>query len=197
MGTICETYTANETDDILQGDIFKNVSYIYKTSETDKYVDFTEFEFPYVIVLSQSCDISAMSKLISNGGKSLKFMPSVLVAPIYDKESLKSGIILNDVIKFVDYDISKENLFGSKEFNIISNDDHSRFHVLKFKNPDIIEYAIPMIDFKHYFTVSPEYLYSIRKQRICHLKQLFCEQITLRFANHLSRVAIPSDSDPQ
>lgn len=192
MPTICLSYPAKETDDILQGDIFRDVSYIYKTSETPDYVDITEFQFPYAIVISQSCDISAMSKLIENGGKTLKFMPSVLVAPIYDKEALKSGDILDEVINAVDFKMQKEPVFSSKSFGVIENDDHARFHILTFKdNPT--DFNTPMVDFKQYFTVSAEYLKSIREKRICHLEQLFCEQITLRFANYLSRVAIPSD----
>ena len=191
MATVCKTIQANVSDSILQGDIFKNVSYIYKTSESSEYIDITEFEFPYIIVLSQACDISAMSKMLDEGGKTLKFMPSVLVAPIYDKETLKTGDALSEIINAVDFSMTKENLFSSKEFDIIKNDDHSRFHVLNLENKDLIEFGSPIIDFKHYFTVSPEYLHSIRDRRVCHLEQLFCEQITLRFANHLSRVAIP------
>ena len=192
MGTICKTFEANATEPVYQGDIFREVSYIYKTTETDDYVDITEFVFPYAIVLSQSCDISAMSNMISSGdGKTLKFMPSVLMAPIYDKESLKSGDLLDDVIKNVEFKMEKESTFNSQAFNIIKNDDHLRFHVLTLDNAERIQFATPMIDFKHYFTVSPEYLQSIRKRRVCHLEQLFCEQITLRFSQHLSRVAIP------
>lgn len=195
MGTTCKSWAAKMDDPILQGDIFKDISYIYKTHEESEYVDITEFEFPYSIVLSQSCDISAMSKMINSGGKTLKFMPSVLVAPIYDKDTLKSGEFLTEVIKAVPFEMQKESLFNSGAFNVIKNDDHLRFHVLSLDNPGLIQFDTPMIDFKHYFTVSPEYLQSIRNKRICHLEQLFCEQITLRFSNYLSRVAIPSEED--
>lgn len=192
MGTVCKTKVANYNDEILQGDIFKKITYIYKTSESPDYVDITEFEFPYVIVLSQSCDVSAMSKMLAEKvGKSLKFMPSILVAPIYDKEALKTGEALSDIINAVEFSMSKENLFSSKIINVIEDDAHSRFHLLNLDNKSLIEFETPIIDFKHYFTVSPEYLYAMRENRICHLEQLFCEQITLRFSNHLSRVAIP------
>lgn len=193
MSTQCEFYTANDLDPVLQGDIFRNISYVYKTEESEEYVDFTEFEFPYVIVLSQSCDISAMSKMIDAGGKSIKFMPSVLVAPIYDKEVLKNGDIFDEVIEAVDYKMSKESLFNSKTKDVIENDDHYRFHVLDFGKTSMLDIANPMIDFKHYFSVSPEYLNSVRSRRLCHLKQLNCEQITLRYAAYLSRVAFPED----
>lgn len=59
-------------DPILQGDIFKSISYIYKVMESDSYVDITELEFPYVVVISQSCDVSAMSKLVKEGGANSK-----------------------------------------------------------------------------------------------------------------------------
>ena len=136
MSTTCHIYNANEKDDVLQGDIFRNVSYIYKTKESNDYVDITEFLFPYVIVLSQSCDISAMSKMIDNGGIINKFMPSVLVAPIYEKEAFKSGNVLDEIVKSMDFRIEKNYFFNSKEFSVIENDYHARFHILKFeKNP--------------------------------------------------------------
>ena len=189
-----EAYPANKDDLVLQGDIFKNVSYVYKTQETEDYVDFTEFEFPYIVVLSQSCDVSAMSKLIIEGGKTIKFMPSVLVAPIYDKDALKNGEIFEEILKSSLYDMNRETLFSSKKHDdIIKNDDHYRFQMIMFKEGfSPLDFKSPIIDFKHYFSVSPEYLNNIKdSKRVCHLEQLYCEQITLRFANFLSRIAFP------
>lgn len=191
MSVKFKTIEAKETDPVLQGDIFQNVSYIYKTAEENDYVDITEFEFPYVVVISQSCDVSAMSKMVSEGGKTLKFMPSVLLAPIYEKEMLKTGDIFSEVIKEADFSLSKESLFSSKQYDIIKNDDHYRFQTLEFSEKKPIDFENPIIDFKHYFTVSVEYLNSIKDKRLCHLEQLFCEQITLRFSNYLSRIAFP------
>lgn len=188
---------SEDNDPVLQGDIFRDVSYIYKTSDNKSFVDITEFEFPYVVVISQSCDVSAMSIMVGEGGKSLKFMPSVLLAPIYDKETLKSGEVFNEIIKSADYHISKEDHFNSKQFETIKNDNHYRFQLLQFKGKNPIDFENPIIDFKHYFTVSVEYLNSIRNNRVCHLDQLFCENITLRFSNYLSRVAFPDYNENQ
>lgn len=190
VSTTCQIYNATNKDEILQGDIFRNISYIYKTKESDDYVDITEFQFPYIIVLSQSCDISAMSKMIENGGKIVKFMPSVLVAPIYEKESLKTGEVLKEIVENMDFTIQKDNFYTSKEMSVIDKDYHARFHLLKFDN-NPLPFDDAIIDFKHYFTISAEYLHAVRDHRVCHLEQLFCEQITLRFSNYLSRVAIP------
>lgn len=192
MPTTCTTKSAQEKDPILQGDIFQNVSYIYKTEEKATFIDITEFTFPYVIVLSQSCDIYAMSKIIEEGkGKTLKFMPSVLLAPIFNKEALKNGAILDELKEKVGFILEEEDLFASKIYNVIKNDQYLRLHALVLDKPNLLHFKEPMIDFKQYFTVSPEYLYSIKKDRICHLDALFCEMITLRFSSYLSRVAIP------
>ena len=48
-----------------------------------------------------------------------------------------------------------------------------------------------LIDFKHYFTVPASYLMKNRNKRAFHLEDIYAEQITLKFATYLSRVAIP------
>lgn len=118
-------------------------------------------------------------------------MPSVLLAPIYEKESLKTGDVFDEIIKMPEYSISKQNLFSSKIYDIIKNDDHYRFQTLAFEGINPMDFENPIIDFKHYFTVSVEYLDRIRSNRICRLDPLFCEHITLRFSNYLSRIAFP------
>ncbi len=48
-----------------------------------------------------------------------------------------------------------------------------------------------IIDFKHYFSVPASYLVENRQNRVFRVDDLFAEQITLKFATYLSRVAIP------
>ena len=53
----------------------------------------------------------------------------------------------------------------------------------------VLENAI--LDFKHYFSLPMSYLLQHKEDRILHLDDIFAEQITLKFATYLSRVAIP------
>jgi hypothetical protein len=48
-----------------------------------------------------------------------------------------------------------------------------------------------LVDFKHCFSVPTSYLLKSRAKRLYRLESLFAEQVTLRFATYISRVAIP------
>lgn len=195
MSTTSLANTIQANTPICQGDVYKDVKYSYISNENNDTVEVVEYTFPMAIVISQACDVGFMSEMIDlKSGKVNKFMPSILMCPIYDKEEAKNMSHIDDA--FSELHINKENdkttLFNSKEFDIIEKDWHYRFHSLRVqdshKNP-IIENVI--IDFKHYFTVPATYLYNNRDKRVCHLDGLFAEQITLKFATYLSRVAIP------
>ncbi len=181
-------------DHICQGDVFSNVQYTYLDSEDNESADLVEYTFPMAIIISQACDVDAMSKMIKDSfGKGTKFMPSLLMCPIYDKEEAKNLSHLGTALKEMSIEGAKDDhLFNSKENIVIDQDWHYRFHALKIADRNgniILDNAV--IDFKHYFTVPPTYLYNNRKNRLFHLDSLFAEQITLKFATFLSRVAIP------
>ena len=196
MATTSIAVKVAKEDHICQGDVFSNVQYSYVDFEDNESIDLIEYTFPMAIIISQACDVDAISKMISNGsGKVNKFMPSILMCPIYDKEEAKSLSHLDEA--FQELSISKERakdekLFNTKEFNVVTQDWHYRFHALTVsdkKGKHILDNAV--IDFKHYFTVPPTYLFNNRNNRLFHLDSLFSEQITLKFATYLSRVAIP------
>lgn len=181
-------------DHICQGDVFSNVQYIYLDSEDNESVDLVEYTFPLAIIISQACDVDAMSKMIKDSsGKGTKFMPSLLMCPIYDKDEAKNLSHLGTALKELSIEGAKDDhLFNSKENIVIDQDWHYRFHALTVADKNgntILDNAV--IDFKHYFTVPPTYLFNNRKNRLFHLDSLFAEQITLKYATFLSRVAIP------
>ena len=178
---------------VLQGDVFSNVRYNYIDSEDNDYVRVIEYEFPMAIIISQACDIVAMDSLATDKtGKSTKFMPSVLLCPIYDKEIAKSGKHIEDVIRYLGINAQTEPLFNSHEFGLVKNDWHYRFHALTVVAEDKTLLENALIDFKHYFCVPLSYLIANKANRLFHIDSLFAEQITLKFATFLSRVAIPS-----
>lgn len=150
-----------------------------------------------LLINFEACDVIAMSDMVSNrSGKTTKFMPSILMCPIYDADIAKKMSHLDMAFKELDLirmDDQKETLFNGEEFKVAKKDWHYRFHPLEvvIDGKNVMEKAL--IDFKHYFTVPATYLMEHRKERLFHLDDLFAEQITLKFATFLSRVAIPDE----
>lgn len=195
MATVSKAQIITVDTNICQGDVFRDVRYIYIDSEDNDGVEVVEFKFPMAIIISQACDVNSMGEMISDqSGRATKFMPSILMCPIYDVNVAKKTNHLNEAfteLEITKLDSQKDVLFNSGEFNLARNDWHYRYHALtvEIAGNNALENA--MIDFKHYFTVPASYLMKIRKNRLFHLEDLFAEQITLKFSTYLSRVAIP------
>ena len=194
MSTKSRVTTPVFSDKICQGDVFRNVKYSFIDSEDDNNVDIIEYEFPLAIVISQACDVIAMDEIISaGGGKPTKYMPSVLMCPIYDKNIAKNGEHLSDVFSELNLSFNKEDVYHKDDYKIAERDWHYRFHALELvefeSGSPVLCNAI--VDFKHYFTVPITYLIRQKENRLFHLDSLFAEQLTLKFATFLSRVAIP------
>lgn len=195
MATISKAQKCNIDDSLCQGDVFRDVKYCYLDSEEDDYIDMVEFTFPMAVIVSQACDVIAMSKMITaKAGKTTKFMPSILMCPIYSVESAKKSAHIEDAFK----ELSIENIDGREERFLYSDDKkvankdwHYRFHLLDIKigKTQVVENAV--VDFKHYFTVPATYLIKHRDDRLFKLDDVYAEQITLKFATFLSRVAMP------
>lgn len=192
MSTTSKAFKSQLTDQICQGDIFQNVRYSYIDSEDDEGVNIVEFEFPMAIIVSQACDVIAMEEVVNNkSGKPAKFMPSILMCPIYDELASKSGDHIKDAFDQLSLKIVKEPMYFKDDLKIAEKDWHYRFHSLTIETgtEKVLKNAI--IDFKHYFTVPISYLISHKKDRLLRLDDLFAEQITLKFSTYLARVAIP------
>lgn len=192
MSTISQASIPADNDLVCQGDIFKNVKFSFIDSENDDSVEILEYEFPLAVVISQACDVTAMDEVFtSKQGKATKFMPSILLCPIYDKSIVKSGDHVIDVFEDLNINLEKEIIYNSNEWKVALKDWHYRFHALTIEvnNKKVIENAV--VDFKHYFSVPSSYLVKNKADRILHLDDLFSEQLTLKFATYLSRVAIP------
>ena len=192
MATTSIAYKSKLTDKICQGDIYQNVRYSYIDSEDDEGVNVVEYEFPMAIIISQACDVIAMEEVaVNKSGKPAKFMPSILMCPIYDKTASKTGTHIKDALSELSIHIIDEPICFSDDIKTANKDWHYRFHMLSIKveKENVLENAI--IDFKHYFTVPISYLISHKSDRVLRLDNLFAEQITLKFSTYLGRVAIP------
>ena len=192
MPTRSKAHKPQFEEHVTQGDVFRNVRYNYIDSEDGGGVNVVEFEFPFAVVISQACDAIAMDNIIANKkGKPAKFMPSILLCPIYDKIIAKSGTHLSNAFSELGLVLESENIYHGDDYNVAQRDWHYRFHSLEvvINEKSVIKDAI--IDFKHYFTVPMSYLVKNKENRFFHLDDLFAEQISLKFATFLSRVAIP------
>ena len=194
MSTISKAKKSQLDDQICQGDIFRNVKYSYIESEDDEGVNVVEYEFPMAIIISQACDVIAMEEMmIKKSGKPAKFMPSILMCPIYEATLAKSGDHIKDAFDNMLLNFEIENTYQTDDYKVAKRDWHYRIHSLTIEaeKKKILENAV--IDFKHYFTLPISYLISHKKDRVLHLDDLFAEQITLKFDTYLSRVAIPTE----
>lgn len=208
MATISIAGESLLTDNICQGDVFENVRYTYINNIKNDGVEIIEYTFPFAVIVSQACDVISMGDIdINKAGKSTKFMPSILMCPIYKQSDAKYFSHLEDVFKELEIkkmDVKSDTLFNSGEMNIVNRDWHYRFHSLSVKVYKLAEKQSKkiglienlsidnaIIDFKHYFTVPSSYLIKNRGQRLFRLDDIFAEQITLKFATYLARVAIP------
>ena len=178
---------------LCQGDIFKNVKYNYINDDGIEDLEIVELEFPLAIIISQACDVSYMDEIIkNNGGNSTKYMPSILMCPIYQYDLSKTGKHLSEISAKTEMHIEEDNTFTNKDKAIAEKDWHYRLHFLNVKDAHIAENSA--IDFKHYFTVPASYLYKNKNNRIYRLDPLRAEKITLKFSSFLSRVGLPDNN---
>lgn len=188
---IIKTYY--ETEKVInQCDIVRDIEYVEYAIESDNTIEISKIHFPYAIVLSQACDLqqdyNAKKRLFEEGeGNHDKFLISAIVAPIYNFEDFLQGNHLKQLgMKMVAFPGKTKTTTK----NIINN-ENKRYHYLKFdENVPIVE---SVIDFKHYFTVSVNYLTSIYHQShyVCSIESLYRELILQRFSNFLSRIGLP------
>jgi len=193
---ITKTYTENKTA-INQCDIFRNVEFIEYVKESGNTIEVSKIIFPLAIVLTQACDLqqdyNARKRVeLHNTGNQDKYLISVIVAPIYNFEEFRLGTHL-DQLGLVMEQKGRRN--KSLCDNIIKN-ENKRYHYLNFN--DDVEIVESVIDFKHYFTVTVNYLNQIRDTNyVCSIDCLYRESILQRFSCFLSRIGLPDPEDNQ
>ena len=194
MSTISKVYECSVDENICQGDVFRNVKYRYIDYEDNEKVEMIEFTFPLAIIISQACDVLSMGEMIMNSkGKATKFMPSILMTPIYECSMAKNAKHLDEAFEYLKIckDDNEKALFTGKDLDVVRKDWHYRYHSFKAMKGEIVVLDDSIIEFKHYFSVPASYLVENRQNRFFRVDDLFAEQITLKFATYLSRVAIP------
>lgn len=176
-------------DRVRQGDIFSNVPFYESYVEEDGEFALTMYEFPYVLVITQDCDLeqnkAARAKIEHNAGiiKNDKHLVSVIVAPLYNFEHLVLGDHLEDI------GIKTQELNSKLKQPIIQN-NNSRYHYIEFGDDVVVPDSA--IDFKHYFSISLNWLEANMDKRICGINPLYRELISQRFTGYLARIGLPS-----
>jgi hypothetical protein len=174
---------------LCQGDIIRDVKYIEGIDEKEGQLDISFIEFPYVLVLTQDCDLNQDYTFRTEPRLTQdKLLLSVLVAPLYNAEHVFAGNHLQD-IGIKSEVINKKETPGKK---VIQNKD-TRYHYISFLDNDNIEIVPSIIDFKHYFSVNLLYLEKLKETNfICKVSELYREDISQRFSSFLSRIGLPN-----
>ncbi len=182
------------TGRVKQGDIISGVEFLEYFQQTSKHIEISRVTFPYVVVLTQDCELrqdyyerkkNKISRTGLRGEQVNSKLLSVLVAPLYNFEHIKGGNHLEKL------GIIQPALTGSQSrIESLIKNDIPRYHYLGFDQS--VPIADSVVDFKHYFSVNAETLKKLRKNNyVCSLAPLYRESITQRFSNFLSRIGLP------
>ncbi|GIU30697.1 hypothetical protein [Shewanella sp. MBTL60-007] len=173
---------------ITQGDIYKNVEFIEHITEENGNVEVSKVVFPYVVVLTQDCDLAQdFTFRWSDPPKKNhdKWLFSVLVAPLYNLEQLYNGQHLSE-LQMTMASISRSKTPGK---NLVQNET-PRYHYLNF--PDDVAIVPSVVDFKHYFSVNVVQLKQQKSEKfVCQIAELYREHLSHRFSSYLSRIGLP------
>lgn len=203
-----------------QGSFYKDIRLVVSVAidVRGEIKNFESYEYPYVIVLTQECDLvqddggrEILSKLSSEAnGDDAQFntkvkegrdrlLPSVLLCPAYPGESFREGSHIPSILLREDPEIVKNPSikYGvpaktAKQYERIRSNNESRYHYLGACS----ELRVPatVLDFKHYFTLPTETLWSTYRGEFHYLAKLkmpYREHVSQRFASFLARVGLP------
>jgi hypothetical protein len=179
---------------LCQGGVFREIVVLEKVEvappnnpqEGDGEIEVFETLLPYVLMVSQDCDLEWDDRLRKpNAAKNHdKFLSAMLVCPAYAAGQVKLGTHL------ADQGLVMATYSGSR-WDLIQQNNNDRYHYL----PAAPEMGIPelVIDFKRYQTVPRDTLLLALgdKRALGALKPLYRERLSQRFANYLSRIGLP------
>ena len=141
---------------IRQGDIYKDIDYLEYAVEYEGKIEVSRITFPYVIVMTQDCDLESdhmqrddIAKTTDND----KTLISVILAPIYNYDH----VIIGDHLSKLRLTMAKQ---GSKLKSFITKNQNKRYHYMEFDH-GMGPYDKAVIDFKHYFSTNISYLESV------------------------------------
>ena len=190
---IQERYAKHSLSRLCQGDLFVQLplNLFVSNSEGGAVVEYT---FPYAVLVSQDCDLEQefrarlkQETAAANGTPPppfSSFQPNVLVLPAFRDELLHQGIHLKEI-----YGVTAPKLDRDIWKRVVSNNDE-RYHTLEEARSLNIPQLV--IDFKTYLSVPKENLEKLLADHyVATINELFRENLAIRFANYMSRIALP------
>jgi hypothetical protein len=177
-------------DRLNQGDILRNVDFPLYSSvigDEQKTATLSVVRFPRAVVLSQDCDIEQDQGIITGVKRGGSRLMSVLMAPLYEMNDAVGGNHLTELNMNAPSLPPATSGIGKQ----LRQNENPRYHCLPLSQarkdmPDLIA------DFKHYFAVSSDYLWAVRKDsRVASLNDLYREDLCQRFAAYLTRIGLP------
>ena len=186
LSAIKSRYIKHSDARLCQGDILRDVTLLETTQKfgSDD-LDVFERTLPYVVVLTQDCDLEQDEKNRTDDKKQDddKFLQSVLLCPAYQSLSVRAGTHLEGLGL-------KMQSINRANWNLVEQNTSPRYHFL----PEEPSAQLPelVLDFKQYFTSPRAFMYTRYKANyVTTLGPLFRESLSLRFANYLSRIGLP------
>ena len=165
-----------------QGDIFQDIEILEDIHIAKSKITVQKIIFPYVVCLNQECDLETDFNKKEGILCDNNFL-HIAIAPAFIFEQYLNGTHWGVI--FLQNKPQKTNDTAIKK---IMDNEIPRYHYLKFPDADMPELVI---DFKHFFTINRNALYSQIGKRLCSLDDLFKEKINQRFSYYISRIGLP------
>jgi len=183
-------YSYHFKDRIYQGDIFKDIEINVAIEIVNSVIDVKQINFPYVVVMTQDCDLEQDFNNRKNSNKNQRnCLLSILLCPAFRSDDLKDGD------HFKDIEMNCTGLNSSLWRPIRKNQD-KRYHFLdkgNFEIPYKGMRAVPdlVVDFKHFHTFPRDEFYKLKSHYFVSIDPLFREEISDRFTHFLGRIGLP------
>lgn len=189
LSEVNSRYARCTRDRLFQGDILRDIEVLARTHSTvtgddDPHLDISTRLLPYVVVLTQDCDLDQDYSAHQNANRrdNDKFLLSVLICPAYPAALVKDGKHLED---------HQMQILNSNLWKPVKSNHNSRYHFLEADNQ--LQVPEVVLDFKQYFTVSRDEIYEqgFGTNYVATINTLFRESLSRRFAEYLTRIALP------
>ncbi len=170
-----------------QGDILRDVP----LSSVDSDDNVIRVQYPYLVVLSQDCDLQQRDKRQDDAKNSYlnSFLPNILLLPAFSAEQLRDGKHLAE-----GFDVTQKRLDSDIWKTVVKN-NNARYHFLR-RDPNR-QINDLVIDFKLYLTWPYKSFYSFyQRLYLASINELFREDLAHRFSSYLARVPCPELSSP-
>ncbi len=187
LSAIKSRYVQHAQARLCQGDILRDVRLLEPTtSPGSEEIDVAKRDLPYVVVMTQDCDLEQDQDNRSNEKKQDddKYLQAVLLCPAYQSLKVKTGTHLEAL------GLKMQQIKISRDWDLLKQNSLPRYHFLP-EEPGI---QLPelILDFKHFFTSPRAFMYMRYKTHyVTTLGPLFRESLSQRFAYFLSRIGLP------